>query len=444
VSYDRQLTPQPRLATSWQWSPDWLRLTLKLRPGVKFHTGRPFTSADARFTLERLRDPAVGSVWRTYANLMHVDTPDDLTLVIDYDAPLRSSFDALAATFIADPQTQDQTSTGQGLIGTGPFRFQEWVPGDHLAVVRNPDYWQPGKPYLDRVELRVMPDQLSALLALQTANVEWVSGVDGQQARSLQSNPAYRVIPTMTGGTFYYVGFDVTVPSLADKRVRQAFNYALNRQAIVDTALNGFGRAASTLWPRQSLGYDAALDQAYPYDLDKARELLTAAGWDPSTTVTMALPGFLPVSALMAQIYQADLARIGVTLTLRQLESGDFFTRLQTGQFGGTWMANMGWMNLSPATFLISALPVRLPNASHFTTPRYQQLLDQVTGATADQQEKVLVHEVTQIMLDESFVIPIAEAAGTVNGPEVIQALVRDVSWDSIGLFAYEDVWLEA
>ncbi len=444
VSYDRQLTPRPRLATNWQWSPDWLRLTLTLRPGVKFHTGRPFTSADAKFTLERLRDPAVGSQWRTYANLMHIEAPDPATLVIDYDAPVRSSFDVLAATFMADSQTLDQAATGRGLVGTGPFRFQEWVPGDHLTVTRNPDYWQPGKPYLDRVDLRVLPDPLSALLALQTGSVDWVSGVDGQDARRMQRDSSYQVIPTMTGGTFYYVGFDVTVPALADKRVRQAFNYALNRSAIVDTALYGFGRPTSTLWPRQSPGYEAASDQAYPYNLDAARELLTAAAWDPSTTVTMALPGFLPVSALMAQIYQADLAKIGVNLALQQLESADFYSRLQTARFGSAWMANMGFMNLSPATFLSGALPVRLPNASHFTTPRYQDLIDQANAASDDQQLRAVLHEVTQIMLDESFVIPLAEAAGTLNGPEVTRGTVHNVTWDTFGLFAYEDVWLDA
>jgi peptide/nickel transport system substrate-binding protein len=87
VTYDQQLNPQPRLATSWVWSSDFRELTLQLRPGVTFHTGRPFTSADARFNLERLREPSAGSQWRNYANLMRVATPDPATLVIGFDAP---------------------------------------------------------------------------------------------------------------------------------------------------------------------------------------------------------------------------------------------------------------------------------------------------------------------------------------------------------------------
>jgi peptide/nickel transport system substrate-binding protein len=112
VWYDTQLKPQPRLATSWEWSTDFLQVTLKLRPDVKFHTGRVFTSQDAKFNLEQLRDPSTGSQWLNYARQMQFETPDPNTLVIKYEAPLVSSFDALAGTFMGDPETLDQTKTG--------------------------------------------------------------------------------------------------------------------------------------------------------------------------------------------------------------------------------------------------------------------------------------------------------------------------------------------
>ncbi len=443
VSYDPQLTPRPRLATSWTWSDDARRLTLKLRSDVKFHTGRFFTSADARFNLEHLREPAVGSQWRNYANLMHVSTPDPTTLVIDYDVAVRSSFDVLAATFMADAQTLDQTNAGKGFVGTGPFRFQGWLPGDHLTVVRNPDYWQPGKPYLDQVELRVVPDPFYALAALQTASIDWISGVAGQDARRLQNDPAYQVILTNTGGTFYYVGLDLTVPALADQRVRQAFNFALNRSEMVETALYGFGREAAILWPRHSPAYDATQDQSYAFDLGRARQLLAAAGWDANTTVPLMLARLIAANVPMAQIYQADLARIGVKLDIQVLDDADFFGRLQKGGFGGAWMTSMAFMNLSPATFLSSAFPVRIPNTSHFTNQRYAELIDQINVSTDDAQLKSGLHELTQIMLDESFVLPIAEGAGPTTGPELTRSSVRNVAWDTLGLFAYEDVWLD-
>ena len=251
VANDAQLRPQPRLATSWQWSSDFRQLTIQLRTGAKFHTGRAFTSADAKFNLERLRDPSLGSQWTSYAQQMHFDASDPGTLVITYDAPSRSSFDALIGTYMAEPQSIGNAP----FIGTGPFRFQDWVPGDHLTFVRNPDYWQAGKPYVDQVVLYVQPDPQASLIGLESNNLDWMTGVAGQDARRLQADPAYQVLLTGSGGNNYYaVCLDTRVPALADRRVRQAFSYALNRQRIVDSALAGYGRAASTIWPPQALG----------------------------------------------------------------------------------------------------------------------------------------------------------------------------------------------
>src|SRR5262249_11237569 len=154
------------------------------------------------------------------------------------------------------------------------------------------------------------------------------------------------------------------------------------------------------------------------FDLAKARQLLESAGWQNSTSVSLSLVNTTAVTRTMAEIYQADLATIGVNLTLQPLTTPDFLSRLQTG-FGGAWLVGMGFMNLSPATFLPSPSPVRRPNPSHFDTPRYGQLIDQITAEVDDEKLKALLHEVTQIWLDESFVIPIAEGASRDTGPEV-------------------------
>jgi peptide/nickel transport system substrate-binding protein len=443
VAYDTQLTPQPRLATGWEWSPDARRLTLRLRSGVTFHSGRPFTSGDAKFTLERLRDPTVGSQWRNYADLMHVTTPNPTTLVIDYDSPFPGSFDALSATFMADPQSLDDTISGRGFVGTGPFRFQEWSPGDHVTVTRNPAYWQVGKPYLDDVEFRIVPDTQSALAFLEAGSVDWMTSVPGRDARRLQSDPKYQVMETAGGGTFYYVGLDLTMPGFADQRVRQALNYAVNRPRMVDATLDAFGRPTSIPWPRQSPGFDASQDQRYTYDLNMAHQLLDAAGWNSDATVPLFIASSLAPTRTMAQIYQADLATIGVKVAVRELEFGDFYNRLANGQFGGAWIANMSFMNLSPATYFTSALPVRIPNASHFETQRYKQLISQITAETDMQRLRALLHEATEILLDESFIAPIAESTGVSAGLEVARSSVRDVAWDINSFFAYENIRLE-
>jgi peptide/nickel transport system substrate-binding protein len=280
-------------------------------------------------------------------------------------------------------------------------------------------------------------------VALESGNVDWMAGVPGLDALRLQGDPNYQVMLTASGGEFYYVGLDLTVPALADRRVRQAFGYALNRSRMVDSALFGFGRPASIPWPRQSLGYDSAQDQTYTFDLDKARQLLESAGWQSGTTVELSLVNATAATKVIAQIYQADLSTIGVNLSIQELPNADFLSRLLTGGFGGAWIVGMGFMNLSPATFLTSALTVRRPNPSHFDSPRYAQLVDQIVAEVDDQKLKALLHEVTQIWLDEAFVIPIAEGAGRDTGPEVARSSVHDVTWDPFALFAYDDVWLQ-
>ena len=439
VANDTQLRPQPRLATSWQWSSDFRQLTIQLRAGARFHTGRAFTSADAKFNLERLRDPSLGSQWTSYAQQMHFDASDPGTLIVNYDAPSRSSFDALIGTYMAEPQSIGNAP----FIGTGPFRFQDWVPGDHLTFVRNPDYWQAGKPFVDQVVLHVEPDPQASLIGLESNNLDWTTGVAGQDARRLQADPAYQVLLTGSGGNNYYaVCLDTGVPTLADKRVRQALSYALNRQRIVDSALAGYGRAASTIWPPQALGHDAVQDQTYDYDLSRARQLLLAAGWNSNTTLPLRVTSNLPTDVAIAEIYQADLAAVGVNAVIQRGSAAELVTLIQNHQIGGAVITAMGLMNLHPATFFTSNIYARVPNPSNFTSDRYTSLIGQAVAVSDDTQLKSVVHDLTQVMLDEAFLLPIAETQGAPAGPDVAHSAVKDVAWNSFGIYAFEDVWL--
>ncbi|MBV9580852.1 MAG: ABC transporter substrate-binding protein [Chloroflexi bacterium] len=442
VGYDQQLVARPRLATSWAWSPDFLELTLQLRPGVAFHTGRPFTSDDAKFNLERLRDPAVGSQLQGYATAMQVSAPTPGTLVINYDTPMRSSFDALSATFMADPQTIDQSATGRQFVGTGPFVFTEWLQGDHLTVHRNPNYWQTGRPYLDGLELRVFHNQQQAEIALETGAIDWMVGVAGADARRLQADPDYMVLDNSKGSFYLYLGLDVNAPGLQDKRVRQALGFAINRQRIVDSTLNGFGRSASTPWPIGSPAYDATLDASYAYDLEHARQLLADADWMATTPLPLFVSEALPSTIQMAQILQSDLASIGVPVAIQTLSQPDFVSRLTKSQFQGAWITAISWMNLSPTTFFNAAFPVRIPNSSNFVSPAYKSLIDQLSVSTDDTQQRQTTDQLTRMLLDEAFLLVIAELTMQQSGAEVVRSTVRDVVADRLSLIAYQDVWV--
>jgi peptide/nickel transport system substrate-binding protein len=274
--------------------------------------------------------------------------------------------------------------------------------------------------------------------------VDWCTGVPGTDAVQLQTDPGYQLLLTANGGQFYYLGVDLNVPQLSDRRVRQALGYALNRPGMVKTALSGLGRPASIPWPRQSLAYDAMQDATYSYDLSRARQLLDAAGWDPNYTLSVTIPSSLALAEPMAQILQADLGSIGVRAAIRKIPFPDFITMAVKGGYGGVWIVSMALMNLRPATFLRTSLAVRVPNASYFSSPRYLQLMDETASATDDQQLKAGLHEMTQIILDEAFVLPIAEGFGQQTGAEVARSRVKSINWDAIGFMAFENVWLES
>lgn len=443
ISNDLKLTPQPELAEKWEWSPDYLQLTLHLRQGVKFHTGRAFGSEDVKFNLERIKDPAINSQWRNYAALFKMETPDPATLVIKFDAPRRSAFDALSGTFIADPQTLDQTKDGKNFVGTGPFKFKEWTPNDHFTMVRNPDYWRTGKPYLDQVEVKIAPDAQGALVNLESGGVDWMGGVESQDARRLEKDKKFQLLVADTGGGFWYVGLDVKAPALADKRVRQAFGFAMDRKRMIDTGLFGFGRPASVLWPETSAGYDKTQDGFYSYDVQKAKQLLQAAGYDTNQTIGYTLSNAYPPTAPMTELYQQDLSQAGIKVNIQKYEHPVYLPKLQNGQFGGAWMSTIGFMNLSPATFFISAFPVRIPNASNFVSDRYKALIDQTYAETDDAKLKAQLKELTQIMLDEAFVVAVAKAQGGAAGITVTRAPVKNITYDINGWVAFEDVWLD-
>jgi peptide/nickel transport system substrate-binding protein len=440
VAYDSQLQLQPRLASAWEWSADFRQITLHLRPNVQFHSGRPFTSADAKANLERLADPTLGSQMLNYATQMHIETPDSSTLIISYAQPRRASMDALVSARMADPQSFGTSN----FIGTGPFQVEEWVQGDHLTFTRNPNYWQTGKPYLDQVILQIQPDQQAGLVAFEAGAVDWMIGISGQDAVRLRSNPVYQVLLTGGGGNYYYVGIDTSVPALADKRVRQAFSYALNRARIVESALAGLARPACTVWPPQSLAYDAAQDQTYAYDPGKARQLLDTAGWDPTVAVPIRVASELQVTVAMAQIFQADLASIGVNAVVQSQGGIDLLSRMAKHQVGGLWIVDMGAMNQSPASFFVTSSAARVQNPSNFSSDQYAALIDQASNAASDEQLKPIIHQLTQIMLDEAFILPIADNQGQEAGPDIARAAVKDIAWDQNGKYAFENVWLEA
>ena len=334
IVQDVTTRPKPMLAESWDISPDYSQLTFHLRKGVKFHTGREMTSEDVKFSLQRLQDPKVASTMLGRAKTMvNWTTPDSSTIVVKASRPWPDAFDLLQYVNIIDPETLATSGLAKP-VGTGPFMFVEYQQGDHLALTKNPNYWQTGKPYLDRIVTSIFNDGQAAVAQLEAGALDIADMTTINDTVRLQKDPKYQVLVNNVTGAFWNVLPNCKKELTSDKRVRQALNYALDRQRITDSVWQGLAKPEALPWSSTSPAYEASKNTAYAFDLDKARALLTSAGVS-NAQLDISWPTSVPDYAKVAQIYQADLAKIGVVTTLKPLEPPAYAAALQGFTYGG-------------------------------------------------------------------------------------------------------------
>lgn len=371
------LDPQPRLATSWEISPDGRTVTLALRDDVYFHgtgdeRGRPFTSTDVEFSIRTFADPKWTAQMRsTAAAVTSFDTSAPHRIVLGLAEPLSNILDLLDTVPILDSQTIDRLARGEAFVGTGPFRFERWTPNTAISYVRNPHFRDPERPYLDRVELTIANDAQALLAGVRSNRFDVVNGLPFRDVATLDATDGFHAI-TLEGAELQtYVGANVTAPGLSDVRVRQAVAYALDRQRVVDEVLRGSGYAANLPWPKGSPAFDEARNATYSRNLDRAKALIGEAGAVPPQPLTF-IAGH-PVHEPVAQIVQANLAEIGITTTLQPVESAQFVKQLIGAQFPGLWTTFHSWAQHTPSTLTVSAYPFNAQkNSSRFVSTDYQ------------------------------------------------------------------------
>lgn len=231
--YNARLEPQPMLAESWSVNSDGTQLTLNLRKGVQFHSGRQFTSADVAWNLERVKDPKVGAgILAGYRRpLTGVETPDASTVVLKSDRPWPAAFDFFQLFNIVDSETMNGSNPGQTVGGTGPFMLIEWVQGDHITLKRNPNYWQSGKPYLDEIQATVSPDAQANLVRFQAGATDVSDSPPLLDTVRLQKDPTVDVHVSQNPSVFLSFFFNATRPPFDRKEIRRRW-----RMRSIDSA----------------------------------------------------------------------------------------------------------------------------------------------------------------------------------------------------------------
>jgi peptide/nickel transport system substrate-binding protein len=307
------------LAESWD-SSDGVTWTFKLRSGATFHDGSPIDSAAVKASIARAQDPAngaVGSVTVVVNTIKSIDTPDASTVVFTLNAPSATFPIAMADVKIVPP-TFDETNP----IGSGPFKFVEWIRNQHVSVSRYDNYYQ-GAPFLDGVEFLPTPDENQKIVLLQTGGVELTDTLPLARAEEIQNGGEFQVfsIPKGVAPSMYFMLTKTTDPLLSDSRVRQAMNYAIDRQALDDVVF-GFGAIKSNPIPPENWAFNPDALSFNDRDVDKAKSLLSEAGQDGGFKLRLKHITSRAEYTQLAQVFQANMADIGIEIEIVPKEIG--------------------------------------------------------------------------------------------------------------------------
>jgi oligopeptide transport system substrate-binding protein len=367
LDYDDTTNLLPRLAEKMpDVSADGTVYTFKLRQGVKFQNGREFTADDVVYTITRVVDPKTASpgagfyvgikgaqelIEGTATTLEGVKALDKYTVEFTLTQPDVTFLNKIALNFAYIVPKEEVEKAGENFghapVGTGPFIFKEWQPGQYLVFERNPDYFYEGLPYLDqvRIEVGVAPDV--ALLRLETGEIHLMGDPPpGAEWTRISSDPAWeKRIEVQPQVSTIYIAINVTAKPFDDVRVRQALNYAIDKGRIIQL-LNGRGTVANQILPPLMPGYDPDY-QGYPYDPAKAKALLAEAGYPDGFETSIECIAVDPQPKL-CESFQGDLANIGIKMAINTLAAPNVIDDAGNGRTPLTWSGGLAWIEDYP------------------------------------------------------------------------------------------------
>jgi len=344
VNVDKDLKVIPGLAESWKFSDDGLTLTMNLRKGVKFHSGDAFTSADVKYSLNRILDEKTKALVRSNViDIKSVDTPDDNTVVITLSQPNVSIVTALAdpnASILSAKSAGKDLKDQANANGTGPFKFESWDPNQKLVLAANKDYWQKDLPYLDKIEIRVIPQESSILAALRAGEVNFAVINDPTVAALVKSGTGLQLV-RVPALAYHVLQLNSSRKPFTDQKVRQAISCAIDRQQVIDTAALGEGQVTG---PNTVPLYRTPVDQlpCYKQDVEKAKKLLADSGATNVTFTVIAATQEPPTAVNEAQNIADQLSKVGITMKIETMDLNAYVDRWLKADFDAAIALNGG------------------------------------------------------------------------------------------------------
>ncbi|MBV9602556.1 MAG: ABC transporter substrate-binding protein [Chloroflexi bacterium] len=439
IVYDDNLNPQPLLAESWDQSTDGRRISVTLRKGVQYHTGREITSDDLVYNLNRILDPKISA--GIFSGFIPPDTTwsasDKYTVVISTQQPWVNVFDFFSLFNMVNKESVEGPNAQSSAVGTGPFTLVEWVQGDHATYGKNPNYWMSGRPYLDSIQLTIAKDAQAQEVEFESGALDFTLLPAIIDFNRVKDDPKFQLLTLPNPGGFFILQPNPNTPPFDDKRARQALNYAIDRQRIAQTILLGLEQPRDLPWPPGTPADEPSKQLLYNHDLDKARSLLAAAGLVGTSFETL-MSNTNPAYNAIAQIIQGDLESIGVTMTITQMNQGSMLARMNAHQFQAYMLGDV-WSNFQPVTVLTAdaSLNYRVNNAD-FHDPQYTSLVTAASTEVDPTKRMQLYSQINDFLLDACFDLPIASSSTRALATRQLHGIGHRRN----DFFTFTDAWL--
>ena len=412
----------PELAVSWQADATAQKWTFKLREGVMFHDGKPFTSADVAYTFQHIFDPELESPLAAVLEIVDsqaIETPDDLTVVFNLGSA-HADFPLLLTDYRARViPTGSLDSIEENPIGTGPFKLEKFDLDGATVLIANDDYWR-GRPGLSGITLVGIADAEARVQALLADQIDFLEALNPDHGWLFEGNPEFTIREVPTG---YWQAFvmNVNEPPFDDVRVRQAFKLALDRQAMIDAVIKKHGSIAydHPVWAGDP--YQLMLDR--PQDIEQAKALLAEAGYPGGLTVELYVSDIDAFMIPMAGVYKEQAAQAGINVEIKQVPSDDFWSEywMVKALVGTHWGQRPADQILNEAFRCGAAW-----NETYWCNETYEQLLDDARKELDLARRIELYQKAQQVLVDEGgAIIPFFT-----NEIDIMNARVKGIPLD--------------
>ncbi|WP_202731831.1 ABC transporter substrate-binding protein [Achromobacter xylosoxidans] len=457
LTYSTDLKPQPGLAKSWEASSDGLTYTFHLQDNVKWHDGKPFTADDVVFTLSDML-PKTHARARVILNKFvdSVQASDPKTVVIKLKSPFPAfmlmfepGFAPMMPKHIYAGTDYMTNPANQKPIGTGPFVFKEWKRGEYIKLARNPDYWKPGKPYLDELVFNVIPDAASRAVAFERGSVDVLRGgdVDNVDIKRLRALP--KVEYTTAGWEMFspqaYLIFNMRKPPFDNLKVRQAVMAAINRNMVVNNIFFGLGKVSTSPFVTTEMFYDKNMPPM-PFDMKKARALIKESGIKPGDYIIRQLS--FPYGSTwdrLGEYTKQALEQLGFKVNLESTDAGGWASR--TGNWDFDLTTNFTYQYGDPALgvqrLYISSNIVKgspFANVQGYSNPETDKQWEAAASEVDPAKRQALYTQLQTTLVNEvanGFLVDM-------EFPTLYRANVKNLVKTAIGLNeSFDDVYIE-